>query len=238
MTGPKVRNRRKQSGWKGFFILCFTMSTKTPVYPMPASISNQMETNGYVQIPTTLMGEGKPFDCRLMAITAEDDHLVMTITISWRQRLSDNMLMPFNSTVKEEKNLTWGFGKIFSKFRMPKALWDESTLAKFKELELYHATLGKGEKEPNRDCPWMIAVGDEPMVFLLEGRIAKNINLGSFTEFQGKVFGSGNSLPTQEWAPLQVAAKPVTFTFAEVASAPAVPPTGVTAEAIAFPARK
>lgn len=216
------------------------MSTKTPVYPMPASISNQMETNGYVQIPTSLMGEGKPFDCRLMAITTEEDHLVMTITISWRQRLSDNMLMPYGTTVKEEKNITWGFGKIFSKFRMPKALWEEKTLAKFAELELYHATLGKGEKEPNRDCPWMIPVGDEPMVFLLEGRIAKNINLGSFTEFRGQVFGYGNSLPTEEWAPLQVQAKPVSFDFAEVASAPATPPAGANAGASGFalPTRK
>jgi hypothetical protein len=160
------------------------MSTKV-VYPIPAILSNQMLTNGYVQVP---LGNQTPFDGRLTDVVMEDTTVVLQIKISWRQYIADNTLCAFGATNDEGKGTLWTYNSVISRFRCAKTDFSEHQLAHFERLELYWATLPEGKKKSlKNDCPWM-TTGQRPCLFKLEGHRALEMSITGVT-FDGKCSG-------------------------------------------------
>lgn len=166
------------------------MSTNT--FPIPAILTEQMLTNGYVQVP---LGNQTPFDGRLTDVVMEDTTVVLQIKISWRQYIADNTIAPFGATkvedlydVKKNPAGTWVYNNVISRFRLAKTEFSEHQLAHFERLELHWATLPQGKKRSlKNDCPWMIT-GARPCLFKLEGHRALEMSIKGVT-FEGKCSG-------------------------------------------------
>jgi hypothetical protein len=265
MTGPNVRNRRKQSGWKGFIVFyqSITMSTKTktkkPVLPIPAVFQAMMTQKGVCWLDADQLGSKKDFTLRATKFSFDDENgMVILLKLEWRQCMTTGAIMEFGSTAKEDTWKTWGFNSIVAKFHMSCSEWDEDTIKKLKQIELNWEVSkadNEGKLDPSRECPWLVSQGDKPFTFELQDRRMVDVEFGDFTVFQGPVFGSGEALSVEtrarkwkdavlpkfdmaSYKAVSVPATPPTGVTAGSIAFPATPPTGVTAGSIAFPARQ
>lgn len=217
------------------------MSTKVvkELLVIPTVLTNQMNTKGYIK---TFLGGDSRIQAKLVDLVIEEDYLVLDLCIYWRQWLAGDFIVSMEEAPDEQKGVTWKYNQVYSKFRIERSFFSEDDLRKFGNLELFWSSFEKKKDIPFNKRPWLLSNGEQAR-FKLVDRKAKCFCFMGAT-FTGQCFG-GEAVSYAEGAELEAIVDNEIHDYSLAAQgvstpaqAPAVPTTGVTAEAIAFPARK